>query len=231
MFFGESEKGMSNNYWNSVKEYIGNPSLKLGPQFAYQAFYTPRHLVFVFSRYKFAAKLLSSKSKGRVLELGCGEGIGSLILAEEGHCIVGVDSDKDAIDYARKNLENHSKFDLSYFHGDITNMKIGLFDAAVSLDVIEHIPREDEEKFVRSIYEHLNDDGFCLVGTPNITAHKYASEMSKRGHINLYDAERLRDLLRKFFKNVFIFGMNDEVVHTGFHPMCHYIVALACGKY
>jgi hypothetical protein len=24
--------------------------------------------------------------------------------------------------------------------------------------------------------------------------------------------------------------MNDEVVHTGFYPMCHYLFALACGK-
>ena len=30
--------------------------------------------------------------------------------------------------------------------------------------------------------------------------------------------------------NVFIFGMNYELVHTGFQPMCHYIMALACGK-
>jgi len=26
-----------------------------------------------------------------------------------------------------------------------------------------------------------------------------------------------------------VFSMNDEVVHTGFHPMAHYLMALACG--
>jgi 2-polyprenyl-3-methyl-5-hydroxy-6-metoxy-1,4-benzoquinol methylase len=221
---------MSDKHWDSVMDYIGTPKLELGPAFAYQALETPRHLVFVFSRYKFVAKMLSSKKNARVLEMGCGEGVGSLILAEDGHSIVGVDFDEGQIAYAKKHLENHSKFDISFLHGDLLDMNLGKFDAVVNLDVIEHIPTEEEEIFVKTMSDHMKDDGFCLVGTPNISAHKYASEMSKRGHINLYDAERLQNLLLKFFKNAFIFGMNDEVVHTGFQPMCHYLMVLACGK-
>ena len=34
----------------------------------------------------------------------------------------------------------------------------------------------------------------------------------------------------RYFENVFVFGMNDEVVHTGFYPMCHYIFVLGTGK-
>jgi len=34
----------------------------------------------------------------------------------------------------------------------------------------------------------------------------------------------------KFFRNIFIFSMNDEVVHTGFHPMAHYLFAIGVGK-
>jgi len=216
--------------WDSVKESIGDCRLELGQQFAYQALYTPRHLAFVFSRYKFAAKLLSSKKKCRVLELGCGEGIGSLLLAEEGHSVVGIDQDKDAITYAKKNLEKHEKFDLTFLHGDILDMNLGLFDAVISLDVIEHVPQSEENMFVQTIHDHLKDDGFACVGTPNITAHEYASEASKIGHINLFDADRLKNLLGEYFKNTFSFGMNDEVVHTGFSPMCHYLLVLACAK-
>ena len=221
---------MSDKHWDSVIDYIGDPKLELGPCFAYQALETPRHLVFVLSRYKFVSKMLQSKKKARVLEMGCGEGIGSLILAEEGHSIVGVDFDEKQIAYAKEHLEKKTKYDLNFHHGDIFDMNLGKFDAVVNLDVIEHVPKEEEDMFVQTMVDHLDDDGFCLIGTPNVTAHKYASEMSKRGHINLYDAERLQNLLLKYFKNAFIFGMNDEVVHTGFHPMCHYIMVLACGK-
>src|SRR5438045_4123498 len=32
------------------------------------------------------------------------------------------------------------------------------------------------------------------------------------------------------FENGFLFSMNDEVVHTGFHPMAHYLFALCAGR-
>jgi hypothetical protein len=38
----------------------------------------------------------------------------------------------------------------------------------------------------------------------------------------------MRDLLGRHFYNVFLFSMNDEVVHTGFFPMAQYILGLAC---
>jgi hypothetical protein len=47
------------------------------------------------------------------------------------------------------------------------------------------------------------------------------------GHINMKSADSLKDLLAQYFHNVFIFSMNDEMVHTGFYPMAHYLMALA----
>ena len=70
----------------------------------------------------------------------------------------------------------------------------------------------------------------AVIGTPNITMSPYASEGSKIGHVNLFDQERLYDFLSQVFQNVFIFGMTDEVVHTGFYPMCCYIFAVCAGK-
>ena len=48
-------------------------------------------------------------------------------------------------------------------------------------------------------------------------------------HINLYTAERLVATVGLHFQNTFVFGMNDEVVHTGFYPMCHYLFVLGTG--
>jgi hypothetical protein len=35
--------------------------------------------------------------------------------------------------------------------------------------------------------------------------------------------------MERHFRTVFIFSMNDEVVHTGFSPMAHYLLAVAVG--
>lgn len=48
-------------------------------------------------------------------------------------------------------------------------------------------------------------------------------------HINLYSHERLKGLMCGYFHNVFMFGMNDEVVHTGFPSMAHYLFAVGAG--
>ena len=67
------------------------------------------------------------------------------------------------------------------------------------------------------------------MGTPNITAKDYASPASAAGHINLKNGETLKSLLLKRFHNVFSFSMNDEVVHTGYSPMAHYLLAMGVG--
>ena len=36
--------------------------------------------------------------------------------------------------------------------------------------------------------------------------------------------------MERHFHNVFMFAMNDEVVHTGYHKMAHYLFALACER-
>jgi hypothetical protein len=59
----------------------------------------------------------------------------------------------------------------------------------------------------------------------------HATFRSDHQHINLKTAESLKELMSNYFYNTFIFSMNDEVVHTGFLPMAHYIFALACNPY
>ncbi len=45
---------------------------------------------------------------------------------------------------------------------------------------------------------------------------------SKEGHINCKSGNDLK----RFFHNVFLFSMNDEMVHTGFSPMAQYLLAV-----
>lgn len=216
---------MSDKVWTAIKKDLKKQTLRLGPYYS-QILDTPRHFLFAMSRYKFVARMLPQNKKIRVLELGCQEGVGALLLGEAGHQVLGVDFDKDAILYAQNNI---IKNNLSFRSADFIGKRFGKFQVVVSLDVIEHINRKREDKFLKTICANLLPSGFALIGTPNITARQYASKYSSVGHVNLYSVERLDTLLRKYFDNVFIFGMNDEVIHTGFYPMCHYLMALACG--
>ena len=106
----------------------------------------------------------------------------------------------------------------------------GSFDAVLSMDVIEHIYQSKENRFFEVICNNLKDNGFCVIGTPNEAANKFTSKENEIAHVNLFSHQRLSELAEKYFHNVFLFSMNDEVVHTGFYPMAHYLIVLLVGK-
>ena len=186
----------------------------------------PRRLGFVLARYKFAAKMLSGLE--RVLEIGCADAFGTRVVAQEVGSVAAIDFDPVFIEDAIS--RSNSLWPVEVFQHDITDSPVdGPFDAAYSIDVLEHIPKEKENDFVANVAASLSSSGVFLVGSPSIHSQAYASEPSKQGHVNCKDAVELKTLLQRYFSNVFIFSMNDEVVHTGFSAMAHYLFGLACG--
>lgn len=214
-----------NQIWSNVKNLLGNNTIDLGRHWSYNLYNDPKRLAFVLSRYKFAAKM--SCSGKRVLELGCSEGIGATILSELALNYTGVDLDKDAIETASKNWK---KDKITFIPDDFLGKVYGKFDAVISLDVVEHIEPSREQIFFDTVYDNLDDLGVGVIGTPNITASAYASAASQIGHYNLFDAERLKKAMNRIFHNVFIFGINDEIVHTSFSPMAHFLICIGCYK-
>ena len=75
----------------------------------------------------------------------------------------------------------------------------------------------------------FEDSGVAVIGMPSIESQGYASPASKEGHINCQSGAQLQSTLLGHFTNCFMFSMNDEVVHTGFQPMAHYLLALCVG--
>ena len=104
------------------------------------------------------------------------------------------------------------------------------FDAVYSLDVLEHIAAADEHRFMTNIADSLVSDGVLMIGTPSVQSQAYASPLSKAGHVNCKDHMQLKALMLRYFDNAFIFSMNDELVHTGFYPMAHYLFAVCAGR-
>jgi 2-polyprenyl-3-methyl-5-hydroxy-6-metoxy-1,4-benzoquinol methylase len=189
----------------------------------------PRRLVFLLARYKVVSKMLSGR--GRVLEVGCADAFGTRIVQQEVASVTAVDFDPVFIEDAQARMTERWPFEVRVHDmlGGPVEVEGG-FDGAYSLDVLEHIPAEDEDRFVANIAGSLNEHGVLLVGSPSIQSQVYASPPSKEGHVNCKDHKGLKSLMSKFFHNVFIFSMNDEVFHIGFYPMAHYLIALCATR-
>ena len=113
------------------------------------------HIIFTFARYKFARRLLENNPKINVLELGCSEGLGTLHLSQASNKVVGVDQEANWINWAKQNIENEN---LKFICEDFLGKDYGSFDAVVSIDVIEHIPREKEKEYLEQLKDSYDPD-------------------------------------------------------------------------
>ncbi len=187
----------------------------------------PRHLAFTFSRYKFVSKMLSGRS--HVLEVGCGDAFFTRLVRQEVDRLTATDIDPVFVEDAAQTMSSRWDYEIKT-HNMLTGPLEGPFDGAYSLDVLEHIEPEDERTFLSNVAASLTPHGVFLVGSPSLESQAYASAASKAGHVNCKDEPSLKKLMSEFFENVFMFSMNDEVVHTGYAPMAHYRFALGCTR-
>jgi len=187
----------------------------------------PRRLVFTLSRYKFVAKLLSGKRS--VLEVGCGDAFASRIVKQDVGSLTVIDFDPVFIDDIKARADPAWPITCAV-HDMLAGPFPGTFDAIYTLDVLEHVPQKKEGLFIGNIIRSLAASGVLVVGMPSLESQGHASPQSKEGHVNCKSGKDFKRLMEEYFDNVFLFSMNDEVVHTGFYPMAHYLIAVCCGK-
>jgi cyclopropane fatty-acyl-phospholipid synthase-like methyltransferase len=219
-------KADSKELWLKVHESIPKRALTLGTATSNAYFSDPKMLAFIASRYKFASKMLEGKSS--VLEIGCGDAFGAPIVAAAVGRLTGTDIHPETLEDCATRLKGIENLNFEYFDFR-SQSRFERVDAIFSVDVWEHIFPEEESQFLGNVLNSLKPDGILLTGTPNVYAEQYASEYSRLAHVNLKSADSLRTLMLSKFQHCFMFCMNDEIVHTGFAKMSHYIWSLAVG--
>lgn len=109
-------------------------------------------------RYLLAAKLIS-RSKGTLLDIGCGNGGGSLSLQSQGFAVTGIDLSKVGVAKARKK-------GLEAIVCDVEADNIpGEYDVIVCLEVLEHL--QFPLKVLEKLRRNLSRDGELIISFPN----------------------------------------------------------------
>lgn len=201
----------------------GLESLGLMTSFAWND--DPKRLAFTLSRYKFVSKVFSDRKN--VLEIGCADAFGTRIVRQAVQKLTATDFDALFVADVKSRMNPRWSFEV-FVHDMLSGPVPGNFDAAYALDVLEHIDPEKERHFLKNIIGSLASHGAVLLGMPSLESQDYASPNSKAGHVNCKSLPDFKALMEQYFHHVFMFCMNDEVVHTGYHKMAHYIFALGC---
>ncbi len=145
-------------------------------------------------KYIFASFFVRDK---KVLDIACGSGFGSFMLAQEASEVLGLDLSPEAINHSN---ENYKKENLKFIIGDAENNELpkDYFDIIVSFETIEHL--KNPEKFVEQLRQSVKKEGMIILATPN---KKIVSPFNKEPIGKFHTFEFYKKDLEKMFKDKF----------------------------
>lgn len=155
--------------------------------------FTPPHVAQEhMQRYVYAGKLAEGRE---VLDIACGTGRGSRIMAESGAAaVIGYDIEPDAVRYAGAR-NKHSK--VSFRVGDALQLAHNEdFDLAVCFETVEHLPTPDI--FLRGLAQSLRRNGVLVISTP-ISSMDVNRNPSNPHHVQEWGCNAFRKLVEVNF--------------------------------
>jgi ubiquinone/menaquinone biosynthesis C-methylase UbiE len=161
-------------------------------------------------RHRYAYELVKdfAEPQDRLLDVGSGEGYGSAIVSSfvAGYC--GVDVSAQAVEEARRRYGSEN-VTFEHYEGDALPCADSTFDIVTSFQVIEHVA--DEDLYASEIRRVARPGARVLITTPNRKLRLRDGERPwNRYHLREYDAEGLRDVLSRAFRDVQILGVRGS---------------------
>lgn len=166
------------------------------PDIPEENYWFRRHLVV----YDWIAKRVRSL---RVIDMACGEGYGSDVLAASAASVVGVDANPEAHEHARL---RYGRGNLS-FERDLVETFSAPADAVVFLQTIEHL--QDPGAALVHFKALVGREGTVYLSTPNVRtlAPKGAKRSDNPWHVHEYTAQEFERLCTEHFAEVQMLGL------------------------
>jgi 2-polyprenyl-3-methyl-5-hydroxy-6-metoxy-1,4-benzoquinol methylase len=154
------------------------------------------------SRYYFAQPLMAGRS---VLDVGCGTGYGSSVLASSARSVLGLDISNEAITFAQ---EHYKKANVEFLVADCSrlSLKAQSIEGIVCFEVIEHLV--DQEAFLGELQRVLKEDGLLVISTPNRVFYTEECKETNPFHTHEFDFLEFSSCLGNYFGKVEICYQN-----------------------
>jgi SAM-dependent methyltransferase len=157
-----------------------------------------------FRRHLAVYEWIAARAHGRhVVDLACGEGYGSAVLARTAASVVGVDANPEALEHARLKYTGERL----RFERDMVETWSGDVDCVVFLQTIEHVL--DPDAVLERIRALIGPSGVAYVSTPNVLtlAPSGAERSGNPWHVREYRPQEYRALCERHFGSVDLLGV------------------------
>jgi ubiquinone/menaquinone biosynthesis C-methylase UbiE len=156
-------------------------------------------------RYHFARHWVAGR---QVLDVACGEGYGSALLAREASHVTGVDVSTEAVAHARREYAAiaNARFEVA----PCTQLPAGdaSLDVAVSFETLEHI--EEQERFLDELARVLRPGGLLILSCPNRLEYRDRRGFENPFHVKELYREELAKLLASRFPHCAWYGQRPS---------------------
>ena len=137
-----------------------------------------------------------------VLDIDCGNGCGSILLAKNAKLVVGIDTAQEKVDYASTSC---GATNIQFLQGDATHLEFGdgSFDVVVSFQTLEYWAAQ--EQMLSELSRVLRPDGILIISSPNKFTYSKMDEGFKR-----FDLQVFTELLWQKFKSIRHYGQRIQ---------------------
>jgi len=157
-------------------------------------------------RYAWCARIVAGKD---VLDIACGEGYGSAMLAAQAASVIGVDIDEGTVRHATAAYRDVKG--LRFQRGDAAEIPLedNSVDLVVSFETIEHHERHRE--MMSEIRRVLRPKGVVVISSPNRDVYSSMSGQHNEFHVRELDFKEFDAALKEQFQTVSYFGQRLAV--------------------
>ena len=166
-------------------------------------------------------KLIKKESpKGKILDLGCGRGRNSILLAKQGFEVWGIDLVPKALNVAKESAEKEKLDGRVHFQkADALDLSFekDFFDGIIDKGCFHHIVKKDWAKYWRNISKVLKDGGYFLLvvfskKSPHLlsTKHNYVVHKGDVGVHFHYDHFFTKKELKEAFPGFKLLELHEK---------------------
>jgi 2-polyprenyl-3-methyl-5-hydroxy-6-metoxy-1,4-benzoquinol methylase len=154
------------------------------------------------ARYQYAIKLI--KSKKIVVDIACGSGYGSKMIAMKDNKVFAIDNSKQALNLSKK--FNYHK-NIQWILGNIKNISkivTEKVDAIVCFETLEHIEK-NHDMVLKQFNNILKENAPAICSVP-------LNHRLNKWHKKVFNFQEREDLFKKHFKNITYSDENKSII-------------------
>lgn len=137
-------------------------------------------------------RVISPVQNKTALDIGCGTGMNSSFMLENGYSVTGIDINREAMKAANKRGVSTIIQDIRYFEWNKNYDLITLFY------MLQHMQVEDAEEVLNKAIEHLEDNGLVIIAI--FIERKNA--ITPTNLISLFENNNLYIILEKYWDRI-----------------------------